>query len=560
MRKFLVGMISAMMFVTSGVCLYAEGETEETNENSKSPAQTPAAGLSLQDKIEFAINNTYTLMDYDFGSIVIKKDQVLTLDLNGHTLTNTDGMHTIENHGTLTITDSKGNGTVDNISHGHAAIYNYPEGTVTLNRGTYTRSKEAGSDANTSGGNSWYTIKNYGTMTINAGVTVNQGAEGNGKYSSLIANGWYDISKSPANNEPKPIEGKTANLTINGGDISGGLWAVKNDDNGETTINGGTIKGYASGGTVYNVNLLTINNGNLISLSDNLGVVCTTAVDDKFDKGITNITGGTFSGSKECITGLNKYGIDPQIGISGGTFSNDVSKYLASGNNCTFINGKYEIIKDGDSLAVDTITPAVDETVLNNIKQIDDKDSTETVNALQAIVKAPVTPTDDEKANIEKIVKNLIADDSKTIEYEYFDLSLYVMKDGELTPNKITELTKEAVITLYLDDATLAKIKDNDFKLSRMHNGDAEILDAELNGNALTFKTSKFSTYSIAIIKNKVTPTEATTETKQNSGWDDGGPFTTDNCGNVFDRWGNKIYEANGCSTGGYNLVRTGVE
>lgn len=134
------------------------------------------------------------------------------------------------------------------------------------------------------------------------------------------------------------------------------------------------------------------------------------------------------------------------------------------------------------------------------------------------------------------------------------------MKNGELTPNKITELTEEAVITLYLDDATLAKIKDNDFKLLRVHNGDAEILDAELNGNALTFKTSKFSTYSIAIIKNKVTPTEAATETKQNSGWDDGGPFTTDNCGNVFDRWGNKIYEANGCSTGGYNLVRTGVE
>ena len=559
MRKFLVGMISAMMLITSGVCLYAEGETEETNENSESPAQTPAAGLSLQDKIDFAINNTYTLMDYDFGSIVIKKDQVLTLDLNGHTLTNDNGRHTIENHGTLTIIDSKGNGTVDNISHGHAAIYNYPEGTVTLNGGTYTRSKEAGSDANTSGGNSWYTIKNYGTMTINDGVTVNQGAEGNGKYSSLIANGWFDISKSPANNEPEPIEGKTANLTINGGNISGGLWAVKNDDNGETFIKGGTIKGYASG-VVMNVNVLTISNGTLICDDKNKPVVCTMAVDDKFDKGITNITGGTFSGSNECITILNNYGKDPQIGISGGTFSNDVSKYLASGNNCTFINGKYEIIKDGDSLAVDTITPAVDETVLNNIKQIDDKDSTETVNALQAIVKAPVTPTDVEKANIEKIVKNLIADGSKTIEYEYFDLSLYVMKNGELTPNKITELKKEAVITLYLDDATLAKIKDNDFKLSRMHNGDAEILNAELNGNALTFKTSKFSTYSIAIIKNNVTPTEATTETKQNSGWDDGGPFTTDNCGNVFDRWGNKIYEANGCSTGGYNLVRTGVE
>lgn len=47
--------------------------------------------------------------------------------------------------------------------------------------------------------------------------------------------------------------------------------------------------------------------------------------------------------------------------------------------------------------------------------------------------------------------------------------------------------------------------------------------------------------------------------TKQTSGWDDGGPFTTDKCGNVFDRWGNKIYEANGCNIGGYNLVKTSV-
>ena len=44
------------------------------------------------------------------------------------------------------------------------------------------------------------------------------------------------------------------------------------------------------------------------------------------------------------------------------------------------------------------------------------------------------------------------------------------------------------------------------------------------------------------------------------SGWDDGGPFTTDACGNVFDRWGNKIYEANSCNVSGYNLVRTSVE
>ncbi len=60
------------------------------------------------------------------------------------------------------------------------------------------------------------------------------------------------------------------------------------------------------------------------------------------------------------------------------------------------------------------------------------------------------------------------------------------------------------------------------------------------------------------------TPT-ATAETKKStatptSGWDDGGPFTTDSCGNVFDRWGNKIYEASSCNVGGYNLVKTSTK
>ena len=64
--------------------------------------------------------------------------------------------------------------------------------------------------------------------------------------------------------------------------------------------------------------------------------------------------------------------------------------------------------------------------------------------------------------------------------------------------------------------------------------------------------------------KVEITPTPETnkssTTDKTSTGWDDGGPFTTDKCGNVFDRWNNKIYEANGCNVGGYNLVRTSVE
>ena len=39
-------------------------------------------------------------------SYVIEEGYTVTIDLNGHTLTNEDGCHTIVNHGTLTIVDN----------------------------------------------------------------------------------------------------------------------------------------------------------------------------------------------------------------------------------------------------------------------------------------------------------------------------------------------------------------------------------------------------------------------------------------------------------------------
>lgn len=56
----------------------------------------------------------------------------------------------------------------------------------------------------------------------------------------------------------------------------------------------------------------------------------------------------------------------------------------------------------------------------------------------------------------------------------------------------------------------------------------------------------------------KVEEPKKPTPTPEGPG-DDGGPFTKDECGNVFDRWGNKIYEAKGCNVKGYKLVQTSV-
>ncbi len=45
------------------------------------------------------------------------------------------------------------------------------------------------------------------------------------------------------------------------------------------------------------------------------------------------------------------------------------------------------------------------------------------------------------------------------------------------------------------------------------------------------------------------------------SSWDDGGPFTTDKNGNIFDRWGNEIYHnPTGTTSKGYKVPNTGVK
>ena len=206
-------------------------------EGTPALAEVPAAaGTALPAAVDGVItleNGTYVMSEDTTATIKFTNGKNATLDLNGKTLTNKTGEHTIiaENGATLTIT---GNGIVDNVSHGKAAVYN--EGTVTLAGGTFKRSQDAGTASpNNANGNSWYTVKNFGTMVINSGVTI----ENKGSFSSAIANGWYDVTK--AGNGSEPAHSADAVLTINGGNISGGKITVKNDDGGKLTINDGTF-------------------------------------------------------------------------------------------------------------------------------------------------------------------------------------------------------------------------------------------------------------------------------------------------------------------------------
>ena len=180
------------------------------------PVMAMAAEVTTAEDLKAAVaaGGEVTLGDNITASITIPKDKTVTLNLNGKTLTNEADMDTITVAlgGTLTI---EGTGTVDNDSHGRAAVYN--NGTVTINGGTYTRSAEKGTGktgADNANGNSWYTICNHGIMTVNPGVTVTN----TGTFSSMFENGYQSYK---GNNERSNYVAGTNNaapaLTINGG-------------------------------------------------------------------------------------------------------------------------------------------------------------------------------------------------------------------------------------------------------------------------------------------------------------------------------------------------------
>ncbi|MDO4281912.1 MAG: S-layer homology domain-containing protein [Peptococcaceae bacterium] len=271
-RKLLATVLAASLMVTMAPAAYAEPtdaapttDAQTQDEQQATPLTEKMTSLASGN---YVLSENVTLTD---GTLTVPKDEVVTLDLNGHTLTNAAGQDTItvELGGELTITDSsETKGKIDNVSHGQAAIYN--NGTVTLRGGTFDRSKETGINAGTSGGNSYYTILNHGEMTINSGVTVTThgGIELNeyGRHSALVDNGYYNYTSKPEE-KPNPRINYVENtnqpspkLTINGATLAGGLATIKNDDNGQLFVIDGTIKNYAQE-AVFNVNEATITGG-----------------------------------------------------------------------------------------------------------------------------------------------------------------------------------------------------------------------------------------------------------------------------------------------------------
>ena len=123
MKKKLLSVVLALAMVLSlmPAAFAAEG-TESAN--------------TLQEQINAAAKDATITLDQDYTEdITIPEEKTITLDLNGHKLTNVNG-HTITNNGTLIISDSvSGNGTIQNTTAGKAVVRNEPGAELTINKG-----------------------------------------------------------------------------------------------------------------------------------------------------------------------------------------------------------------------------------------------------------------------------------------------------------------------------------------------------------------------------------------------------------------------------------------
>lgn len=250
---------------------------------------------------------------------------------------------------------------------------------------------------------------------------------------------------------------------------------------------------------IYNSGLLLVESGK-ITASDGL----TPRI---FGKNEFVVTGGELGNGKLLIEEKDTHNFK----LYGGTYNcseKDVMYFLGDDRCLTNdSNGLITIVKA-------TETTVKEPTVVGNQDNLDIVKNTEEFKNVQSVavnanVKKQLTPNEVKK--IETIAENNKADISYKIP---LDLKLTAIKnDG--TETNITKLDKEITITLVLSDENVKALKDAKvIKVARFHGDEVTLLDAKLEGNILTFKADRFSTYVVVAYKQAGgTPTPTPTPT-----------------------------------------------
>lgn len=518
-----------------------------------------SASETLQSLIDSG-ETTITLDNNYVEDITISEKQNVTIDLNGYTLTITDGLDVL---GTLTVKSSKDGGQIikPGGNYNNAVIYVGDSDTKTAGKFVL----ESGKVINQKG---------FGVACFAGGTAIINGGEIDAVYSALSGNntlgtmnfvvngGTLNAGDGPAIYMPGPVS-----LTITGGTLNGGLSLRM----GKVNISGGIINAATKN---FDPLVKYYNYSGNAWLPDALYVWGGTySAKDEGETNILdlNITGGTFnttnelgsaiaiydmgkvaqemkvniSGTAKLITnsttrnafdilslpeaGVTKYDNgynNPEyVGkvsaiITGGTYSSSMAKYITNEYVETNINNGFIVAKKEVKVDTPTIDPTkpVDE-IKVGVKEDDSlkdilvkaiKDSKIDVADVNAIVMVTIDNQKEEEipADATKSIMELAKEKNDIKVVSFFDITLNVKNNitGEAL-GTLNALDKKIKFEMSLP-AELTKLEEGytrKYYIVRYHDGKSEIIPASVEGNMLSFESDKFSTYALAYedVKNE---------------------------------------------------------
>lgn len=398
-RRLLSAFLAVMMVLTMAPVAFA-ADTETTTEYV---AQVDGTNYeTLADAIEAANNKTLTLLKDVNGQIVIPEGKTVTLDLNGNTVTAPSGRYdAVINQGTLTVTDSQKTGEI--ISNGNGGI-----GISAGSDTTIEYAKVTGREGAIGGDKS----------TVGAKLTINDGVFTGVDNAVVIFNG----SKR---------DGDANKITINGGIFNGkiqspgyiacGIYAPWKDD---ITVNNGTFNIENGAGIVARGGMVTVKGGEFNTTGNITGMVgdykgtvpCSALVFDSTagypgmnDDSQIVVEDGKFKSDVAAVTVIKQTSdAGNRVKVTGGTFSSDVSAYVAEG----YVQNNGTVEQLGETNAVAEVGGTYYKTLAEAVSAADNNTVTLLKNTVEDVV-IPADKTITLDLNGKKIVNSTTAQDSK---------------------------------------------------------------------------------------------------------------------------------------------------
>lgn len=299
-RRLLSAFLAVMMVLTMAPVAFAADTEPTTEPTTEYVAQVDGNNYAtIADAIAAANNKTLTLLKDVNGQIVIPEGKKITLDLNGHAISNS--RTAVLNNGNLTICDSseKKSGVIKSTGNVGIGV----------------------------GDNSYTTIE-YANIQSQEGAVITSYSTG---ATIIIKDGVFSVADNSvvAGNGSKR-DGNANVITINGGTFIGniqssgfiacGIYAPWKDI---ITVNGGNFTVNNGIGIVARAGQVTVNGGTFTCTGSAKGGVG----DKKFDMDAAQCV--YFDASNPAYPAYNSE--TDYIKLQGGKFSSDVSAYVAKG-------------------------------------------------------------------------------------------------------------------------------------------------------------------------------------------------------------------------------------